>query len=417
MINIAILGYGIVGSGVAEVCEMNNESISKKLGNNINIKKILDIRDFPGNPLEDRFTKNADEIFDDPEIVVIVETIGGVGIAYEFTKRAFESGKSVVTSNKELVATHGPELLDMAYNKKLSYLFEASVGGGIPIIRPLSKCLSANQVQSIYGILNGTTNYILTKMKDDKISFEKALKQAQECGYAEQNPTSDIEGHDTCRKIAILSSIASDQFIDYNSIYTEGISKVTDKDIVYAGFLGCKIKLIAIAKMNSEKNLEIRVTPAFLPVENPLAIADDVFNAVLIEGNALGPAMFYGKGAGKLATASAVVADVIEAILHIKLTPHRMQWAKTGSIKVKKHEECAVKAFIRFKDEEESRILLDELELITDITILKKRFDGEFAVYIGQKTPITEGELANILKSKTDSSLNPACLSMIRLLS
>lgn len=429
MINIAILGFGTVGSGVAEVCEMNRESIKKKSGNEIHIKKILDIRDFTGNPLESRFTKNADDVFLDPEIAVVVETIGGIGIAYEFTKRALEAGKSVVTSNKELVATHGPELLKLAYSKKLSYLFEASVGGGIPIIRPLNKCLSANQVESIYGVLNGTTNYILTKMKKDRISFEKALIEAQERGYAEQNPTADIEGHDTCRKIAILSSVATGEFIDYHKIYTEGISKVSDRDIAYADSMNCKVKLIAMAKKDTDSIIELRVAPAFITNENPLAIADDVFNAVLVEGNVLGPAMFYGKGAGKLATASAVLADVIEAVLHIHLTPHKVYWEETGSIQVKKHEDCLVKAFIRFKDEEESRIILDELETKTDIKILHKKFDGEFAILVGEKMPLTEGELSFALNSSQSlekssqpqselppSSLPRCCLSMIRIL-
>ncbi len=408
--NIAIFGFGIVGSGVAELCKMNNESISKKLGQEIKIKKIVDIRDFPDSPWASCFTKNAEDVFLDPEIKVVVETIGGIGIAYEFTKRALESGKSVVTSNKELVATHGPELLALAYKNKLSYSFEASVGGGIPIVRPLNKCLSANQVESIYGILNGTTNYILTKMKKDKISFDTALKQAQEHGYAEQNPTSDVEGHDTCRKIAILSSIATGEFIDYHKIYTEGITKITDRDIAYADTMNCKIKLIAMAKKDSESVIELSVSPAFISVENPLAVADDVFNAILVEGNALGPAMFYGKGAGKLATASAVVADVIEAILHINLTPHRMLWSTSETIKIKNHDECLVKVFMRLTDEEESREILEQLEDYADVTILRKKYDGEIAVMVGAKTPIIEKDLAKIIDYKA------SCLSMIRVL-
>lgn len=395
MVDIAILGFGIVGSGVAQVCAMNASSISKKIGNEINIKKIVDLRDFPDSPWSDKLTKNADEVFNDPDIKVVVETIGGIGIAYDFTKKALMSGKSVVTSNKELVATYGPELLAMAHEKKLSYLFEASVGGGIPIIMPLNKCLSANQVQAIYGILNGTTNYILTKMKKEKISFEIALKQAQEFGYAEQNPTSDIEGHDTCRKIAILTSIATGQYIDYRKIFTQGITKVTDKDIEYASYLNCKIKLIAMAK-KSEDTMELSVAPAIISCENPLAVADDVFNAILVEGNALGPAMFYGQGAGKLATASAVVADVMEAILHTNLTPHRMLWETDGMLKIKSHDECSSKVFMRLKDEEDSRVLLEKVEDYSDISILPKKFAGEIAVMIGSKSPINEKVLSGL---------------------
>ncbi len=419
MVNIAVLGYGIVGSGVVEVCGMNKDSINKKLGNEIFIKKILDIRDFPGNPLEDRFTKNAEEIFSDPEISVIVETIGGIGIAYEYTKRALEAGKSVVTSNKELVATYGPELLALAYSKKLSYLFEASVGGGIPIIRPLNKCLSANQVQTISGILNGTTNYILTKMKKEKVSFETALKEAQKHGYAEQNPTADIEGYDTCRKIAILASVASGEFVDYHNIYTEGISKVTDRDILYADSLQCKIKLIAIAKYDRENRIELRVAPALLSIDNPLSIADDVFNAILIEGNALGPAMFYGKGAGKLATASAVLADVIEAALHTHLTPHKVLWKQTDSIQLMKHEDCTVKAFIRLKEGVQARMLIENLKSFTDVVVLPKQIDEETAILVGQEIEMTEGLLSSILQSaqpQEDSSrISSSFLSMIRL--
>jgi homoserine dehydrogenase len=410
MINVAILGYGVVGSGVAQVCDMNKDSITKKVGKQIYIKKILDIRDFPGDPFEDRLTKNADDVFNDPDISVVVETIGGINIAYEFTLRALNAGKSVITSNKELVATHGPKILALAHEKRLSYLFEASVGGGIPIIRPLIKCLSADRVNAIYGILNGTTNYILTKMERENVSFENALEQAQKLGFAEQNPTSDIEGLDTCRKIAILSSIATGEFIDYRQIYTEGIKKITDRDIQYAHHLGFKIKLIAMAKLADDNIIETIVTPAFLSSENPLTVANDEFNAILVEGNALGPAMFYGKGAGKMATASAVMADVIEAVLHINLTPHMLIWEQTKSVKVKNHDDCYVKAFIRLEDGEPARQIINQFEICTDITFLQKEFDGEIAVLVGRITPITEKKLFGILGQ------SPACLSVIRIL-
>ncbi|MHB1452518.1 MAG: homoserine dehydrogenase [Saccharofermentanales bacterium] len=396
MVNIAILGYGVVGSGVAEVCRMNSEYIAAKTGRTINLKKILDIRDFQGDPFENLLTKNADEVFGDPEISVIVETIGGTGIAYEFTKRALNAGKSVVTSNKELVATHGYELLEIAAAKKISYLFEASVGGGIPIIRPLNKCLSGNRVKMISGILNGTTNYILTGMMNQGISFEKALREAQSLGYAEQNPVSDIEGTDACRKLAILASIVTGEFINYRSIYTEGISRISAEDIHYASKLGYKIKLIAQIRELAGLNPEAIVAPMFLPVSSPLAVADDVYNAIYVEGNALGPSMFYGRGAGKLPTASAIIADVIEAALHINLTPHRITWSIEGKVRIREHGECAVSAFIRMKESGIARNFVRELEKSTDVRIIEDMADDEFAVIVGSARPLSEKTLREL---------------------
>ncbi|MHB8962070.1 MAG: homoserine dehydrogenase [Saccharofermentanales bacterium] len=396
MINIAILGYGVVGTGVAEVCRMNRDYIAEKTGRIINLKKILDIRDFPGDPFEDKITKNADEIFDDPEISVIVETIGGTGIAYEFTKRALNAGKSVVTSNKELVATHGPELLDIAASKKISYLFEASVGGGIPIIRPLNKCLSGNRVKMISGILNGTTNYILTGMMKLGISFEKALREAQSLGYAEQNPVSDIEGTDACRKLAILASIVTGEFIDYRNIYTEGISKVTSEDMTYATKLGYKIKLVAQIRQLTGLVPEAIVAPMLLSASNPLAVADDVYNAIIVEGNALGPSMFYGRGAGKMPTASAIIADVIEAVLHINLTPHRITWSTEQKVKIREHGECTASVFIRIKDSVLSRNFIQNLKDATDIEVIEGVYAGEFAIIAGSARPMTEKALREL---------------------
>ncbi|HOP99719.1 MAG TPA: homoserine dehydrogenase [Acetivibrio clariflavus] len=316
MINVAVLGYGVVGSGVVEIIKKNCESISQKAGQEIRVKKILDIRDFDDTcPDKALITKNPQEIFEDDSINIIVETIGGAKIAYEYTKRALESGKHVVTSNKELVATHGPELLKIAKNNNINYLFEASVGGGIPIIRPLNRCLAANEIYSIVGILNGTTNYILTQMKKDGKDFDVALKEAQKNGYAEADPTADIEGHDSCRKIAILSSIAYNEFVDYKNIYTEGISKITLTDIRYAESLNASIKLIAMSEKVGDK-IVARVSPVIVDRDNPLYNVEDVFNAIVVKGDAIGEAMFYGRGAGKLPTASAVVADIIEIVKH-----------------------------------------------------------------------------------------------------
>ncbi len=408
MAEIAIIGYGVVGSGTAEVWTMNREYITLRTGCDINIKKILDIRDFPGDPLADRFTRDPVEVFDDKEISVVVETIGGTGIAYEYTKRALQSGKSVVTSNKELVATHGPELLNIAADMKVSYLFEASVGGGIPIIRPLNKCLSGNRVTVISGILNGTTNYILTKMLKEGMDFETALREAQTLGYAEQNPVSDIEGTDACRKLAILSSIATGEFIDYRDVYTEGISKVTTTDMSYASDLGFSIKLIAQIRKLSEKNPEAIVAPMFLPKESPLSTAEDVYNAILVEGNALGPSMFYGKGAGKLATASAVIADVIEAVLHTNLTPHRVVWNTDKTIAIREHGECDISAFIRLRNSERSDAIIGNLSELCDIGYAGRKLPNEKAYFIGSRKHITEKQLRDIVLNSGE------CVSMIR---
>jgi homoserine dehydrogenase len=315
LVYVAVLGYGVVGSGVVEVIRKNALSISGRAGEEISIKKILDIRDFPGDPYRDLITSNADDVFEDDTIKVVVETIGGAGIAYEFTKRAFRSGKHVVTSNKELVAKHGPELLLLARENNVNYLFEASVGGGIPIIRPLHQCLSANEITGITGILNGTTNYILTQMKKEGRDFQDALKGAQQNGYAEADPTADIEGHDACRKIAILSSIAYNQYVDYRKIYTEGITGITPVDMEYAEVMDSVIKLVAISRKDGD-SIFARVAPAMISKMHPLANVDDVFNAIVVNGDAIGEAMFYGRGAGKLPTASAVVADIIDIVKH-----------------------------------------------------------------------------------------------------
>ena len=316
MINVAVLGFGVVGSGVVELMDQNSAKIARKAGSPIKIKKILDVREFPTNSYSELLTRNSDEIFEDDSISIIVETIGGIDAAYKYTMTAFSKGKHVVTSNKELVASYGPELLSSAAKHKVNYLFEASVGGGIPIIRPLSQCLAANEISEITGILNGTTNYMLTLMKNEKLSFEEALKSAQQKGYAEANPSSDIEGHDSCRKIAILSSIAYDEFVDYKKIPTKGISTITLSDIEKAESSDSVIKLIASSKKTAN-GISANVAPAILPKKHPLAGVDDVFNAILVKGNAIGEAMFYGRGAGKLPTASAVVADIIDIVDHM----------------------------------------------------------------------------------------------------
>ena len=311
MIQVAVLGYGTVGSGVVEVIEKNKEVISRNIGEELNVKYVLDLRDFPGEPIQEKVVHDAEVIFSDAEVSIVCETMGGMEPAFTFTKKALMNGKSVCTSNKELVAAHGPELLKIAKENNCSYLFEASVGGGIPIIRPLISCLTAEKITGIKGILNGTTNYILTKMAANGADFETVLKEAQELGYAERNPAADVEGYDACRKIAILSSLVFGENVDYEDIYTEGITKITPEDFVYAKALGKQIKLIALMEEN-ETGKYAMVSPRMIGDDSPLSCVQDVFNGILVCSNMLGDSMYYGRGAGKLPTASAVVGDVIE---------------------------------------------------------------------------------------------------------
>ena len=312
MTKVAILGFGTVGSGVAEVLSKNSQGIARRSGGEIQVKYILDVRDFPDSPFKDCFVKDFSIIENDPEVDVVVETIGGAKVALEFTTRALKAGKSVVSSNKELVATHGYELLQLAKANGVSYLFEASVGGGIPILRPLTNCLAANEVEQITGILNGTTNYILTRMIKAGLTFEQALKEAQDNGYAEKDPTADVDGHDACRKICILSALACGQHGYPQQVPTQGIREVTLADVAYADSCGYKIKLLGRCLREPEGKVCAFVAPHLVSCENPLAGVEDVFNAIAVTGNAVGDVMFYGRGAGKLPTASAVVADVID---------------------------------------------------------------------------------------------------------
>lgn len=329
MVNVAILGFGVVGSGVAEVLATNGAHIDRKVDDLLRLKYILDVRDFPDSPFADKVVHDFSVIENDPEVSIVVETIGGAKVALDFTRRALMAGKSVVTSNKELVAEHGCELLRLAQEKGVSYLFEASVGGGIPIIRPLNQCLAANEIEELCGILNGTTNYILTRMIRAGLSFDAALKEAQQNGYAEQDPTADIEGHDACRKICILASLAFGRHVYPRQVPTEGITGVTLSDVAYAESCGRKIKLLGRAMRRSDGKVCAYVVPHLVDQENPLAGVEDVFNAIAVKGNAIGDVMFYGRGAGKLPTASAVVADVIDAARH-RDEKKRMFWAEGG---------------------------------------------------------------------------------------
>ncbi len=316
MINVAVFGYGTVGSGVAEVIDDNNRLISERIGDQISVKYILDIREFPGDKNESKIVHDVNIVLDDPEIDIICETMGGTKFAYPYTKSALEKGKSVCTSNKELVAAYGPELLETAKAHNCSYLFEASVGGGIPIIRPMNTALAPEHIEKIVGILNGTTNYMLTKMSREGTSYDEVLKEAQDKGYAERNPEADVEGYDACRKIAILSSLMTGKTVNYESIYTEGITKLTGTDFEYAKKLGKSIKLLAIAE-NKEEGLSAIVAPFMIGQDHPLNGVNDVFNAIYITGNKVDDLMFYGRGAGMLPTASAVVSDVVECAKNI----------------------------------------------------------------------------------------------------
>ena len=362
MIKIAILGYGTIGSGVVEVLNTNSESIAKRAGDGIEVKYILDLRDFPGDPMEDKVIHDYDVIANDPDIQVVVEAMGGVEPAYTFVKRALLAGKNVTTSNKALVAKHGAELIAIAKEQNINFLFEASVGGGIPIIRPLNSSLTADEIEEITGILNGTTNYILSKMTFEGLEFADVLKDAQSRGYAEADPTADVEGYDACRKIAILTSLVCGQQVDFEDIYTEGISKISADDIKYAKAMGLVIKLLATSRKTKEGYCAM-VAPFMLSQQHLLYSVNDVFNAIFVHGNVLGDAMFYGSGAGKLPTASAVVADIVDIAKHL----HKnilMSWSSKKMDLVDKGRSES-RFFVRStEDKEKVKSLFSEVEFV-----------------------------------------------------
>ncbi|MFV0529192.1 MAG: homoserine dehydrogenase [Lachnospiraceae bacterium] len=367
MVNIAVLGYGTVGSGVVEVIRTNQSIINTKAKEEINIKYVLDLRDFPGDPIQDKIVHDYDTILQDPEIKIVVEVMGGIEPAYTFVKKALESGKSVTTSNKALVAKHGTELLKIARDKNINFLFEASCGGGIPIIRPLTSSLTADEIDEITGILNGTTNYMLTEMDEKNVDFDAVLKDAQQKGFAEADPTADIEGHDACRKIAILSSLTWGHFVDFEDIYTEGITKITTDDMLYAKHLGLSIKLLATSRKKGD-TFSAMVAPFLVSKESPLFSVSGVFNAIFVHGNVLGDAMFYGSGAGKLPTASAVVADIVEAAKNP--AANVMEGWDAEKLALIPIEDVENKFFVRCKTEDQNVLaqikqLFGEPDLIT----------------------------------------------------
>ena len=369
MVQIAVLGYGTVGSGVVEVLNTNQKIIDKKAGQEVRIKYVLDLRDFPGDPVEKVLTHDFNDILNDPEVKVVVEVMGGLKPAYDFTKQLLLAGKSVCTSNKELVAAHGPELIEIAKERKINYLFEASCGGGIPIIRSLNASLTADEIDEITGILNGTTNYILTEMAEKGSKFEDVLKDAQAKGYAEKNPEADVEGYDACRKIAILSSLAFGSTVSYEDIYTEGITKITPEDLMYAKKLGMSVKLLASSRKTEHDGKEkfyAMVAPFLVSEDHPLYCVNGVFNAIFVHGNMLGDAMFYGSGAGKLPTASAVAGDVVDAVKH--LGKNIMTYWSENKLELSPMDNSSKRFFVRIpvsKFEEAKKVFGDGISEIS----------------------------------------------------
>lgn len=347
MIGVAVLGFGVVGSGVVELIEKNAKTVNRGLNDEIRVKKILDIRDFEGHKYQDLFTKDFEEILNDDEIRIVVETIGGKEPARTFTEKALKKGKSVVSSNKELVATFGADLMVTAKENNSYYMFEASTGGAIPVLRPMGTCLAANNITDIWGIVNGTTNYILTRMFEQGASFDDALKEAQEKGYAERDPSADVDGIDTMRKIAILMSIASGKETDCEKIFAEGIRNIKQEDVKILDKAGYAIKLIGHGRVCEDK-VFARVSPMVISKEHPLACVKDVFNAVMLMGDATDEVMFYGKGAGKFPTASAVVADVIDIAKFSGKAP-KYSWVKSEENHMIEIEDTSSMFYVRAK--------------------------------------------------------------------
>lgn len=388
MVKVAVMGYGTIGSGVVEILEKNRARIKKTSGEDLEVKYVLDLRKFEGDPIQSKIVHDYQVIAKDPEISVVVETMGGVEPAYTFVKTMLEAGKHVTTSNKALVADKGAELIALAAEKNVNFLFEASVGGGIPIIRPLMSSITGDEIVEISGIVNGTTNYMLTKMTNEGLAFEDVLKEAQVKGYAEKDPTADVEGYDACRKIAILTSLVCGQQVNYEDIHTEGITKITPTDIMYAKEMERAIKLLAMSRQTAGGYVAM-VAPFLIPREHPLYNVNDVFNAIFVKGNMLGDAMFYGSGAGKLPTASAVVGDIVDIVKHMHThiilnwdaTPVQLADYKTNEtrffVRTKASKEEISRTFgsVEFVDIEE---LADEIGFVT-MTMSESEYEEKAA--------------------------------------
>ena len=391
MISVAIMGHGVVGSGVDEIIRTHKDRLFSAIGEELDVKYILDLREFPDSPHADRFTKNFEDIVSAVEVRVVAEAMGGLNPAYDYTKRLLKAGKSVVTSNKELVAQHGAELLQIAKDNNANYLFEASVGGGIPIIRPLSKCLAANEVDEIAGILNGTTNFILTKMISEGMGFDDALKLAQELGYAEKDPTADVEGHDACRKICILASLAYGKHVYPDNVHTEGITKITLEDVKYAENWGGVIKLIGRCKVEDDGKMDIGVAPMFVPSKSQLANINDVFNGIMVRGDCTGDVVFYGKGAGKLPTASAVVADIIDCALHLKRRK-MLFWADSKENNTICKDDSKSALYIRVNTADKEDAYNKITEALGEVKVLTRENEPENETAFATKAEVKYGE-------------------------
>lgn len=395
MIDVAIMGHGVVGSGVAEILHNHTERIEEKAKENINVKYILDLRDFEGLPYSNKFTKDFNVILNDPDVKIVVEVMGGCTFAYDYVKACLLAGKSVCTSNKELVAKKGAELLDIALEKNVNFLFEASVGGGIPVLRPMAQCLTANEITEVTGILNGTTNFILTKMITDNMSFEDALKLAQELGYAEKDPTADIEGHDACRKICILASLGFGKHVYPEQVKTEGITNVSLEDVEYANGFDSVIKLIGKTRKLDSGKITANVYPALISRNHMLSGVNDVFNAIMVRGDEVGDVMFYGRGAGKFPTASAVVGDVIDCAKHLSSRKY-LHWVDGGENYVTDSSGDITRFYVRVKTD--------------DINSTKKEIETKFSGVsyivnetVGEIALLTENDIENTLLEQINS--------------
>lgn len=410
MIKIAVMGYGVVGSGTVEVFYKNHSGITDKIGDDIDIKYILDLRDFDDSPYKDKFIKDFNIILNDPEITVAVEVIGGLNPAYNFVKSLLLAGKSVVTSNKELVAEKGAELLHIAREKNVNFFFEASVGGGIPIIRPLHHCLSANEIDEIAGILNGTTNFILTKMINEGMAFDEALALAQKLGYAERNPSADVDGHDTCRKICILAALAFGKHVYPKDVYTKGIADITLEDVQYCGSFGGAVKLIGWAKRVGDK-AAVMVCPAFIANESQLSTVNDVFNAILVRGDATGDVVFYGKGAGKLPTASAVVSDIIMAA-KMRDNSKSLYWEDSDGDSAVDYKSLDNKFYVRAICKDKSETLRKAEEMWGRLKVLHR--DGEEeneAAFVTEA--VNEGQFAEEIEKLSEWAEVKGCIRVL----
>lgn len=403
MVNIAVMGYGTVGSGIVEVVNTNGKRINQRVGDDINIKYVLDLKDFPGDPVQEKIVHDFEIIEKDAEVKIVAEVMGGIEPAYTFVKRCLQAGKSVATSNKALVAKHGAELLSIAMDNNINFLFEASVGGGIPIIRPLNSSMTADEIEEITGILNGTTNYMLSKMFYEGADYDEVLKEAQAKGYAERNPEADVEGYDACRKIAILSSLISGQQVDFEDIHTEGITEITKQDMMYAKALGMTIKLLASSRRDGD-HLHAIVAPYMLQRNHPLYNVNDVFNAIFVHGNVVGDLMFYGSGAGKLPTASAVVADIVDEAKH--LNRNIMTMWDSEKLNLQPIEDTSKKYFVRIKGEADALKAHLESKFGPVEIVRIEELENEFGFVTGK---MTEGTYAEQAKEF------PGILHMIRI--